>query len=101
MGVGVPPTSLPSLAWDQSEIMFMSLIIPSTELKGVMTALRGLGSNLLRPLALRMKSQHATKYSFFWPLAKRLFWIKYAHQCSQESGLEMQLLKHDLFQFLL
>lgn len=54
MGVGVPCTSLPSLAKDQSEIMFMSLIIPSTELKGVMIALHGLESNLLGPLALRI-----------------------------------------------
>lgn len=45
MGVGVPCTSLPSLAKDQSEIMFMSL-------KGVMIALHGLESNLLGPLAL-------------------------------------------------
>lgn len=67
MGVGVARTSLPSLAWDQSETMFMSLIIPSTELKGVMTALHGLGSNLLGPLALRIANMlPSTFFSGLW-----------------------------------
>lgn len=71
MGEGVPHTSLPSPAQDPSEIMFRSLIIPSTELEGVVRALHGPGSNPLGPLAIRIANMLPS--TFFLASGKETF----------------------------
>lgn len=48
------PASLPTRAHDQSELMFMNLIIHSPELECVTTAWVGPGSSPLGPLTLRI-----------------------------------------------
>lgn len=80
-------------------MMFMRLIIPGTELEGVMRALHW--AQVQPSGAFTSKnSQRATKYIFL-ASGKEIFLHKICFQCSQESGLEMELLKLHLFPSLL